>query len=45
MASKKIDINKASVEDFEKLIGIGLRKAKAIVKYRKVYIALGKPKL
>lgn len=35
MASKKIDINKATVEDFEKLNGIGLRKAKAIVKYRK----------
>lgn len=37
MASKKIDINKASVEDFEKLNGIGLRKAKAIIKYRKSF--------
>lgn len=37
MASKKIDINKASVEDFEKLTGIGLRKAKAIIKYRKSF--------
>ncbi|CAG2250563.1 FBXW7 [Mytilus edulis] len=37
MASKKIDINKASVEDFEKVNGIGLRKAKAIIKYRKSF--------
>lgn len=41
MASKKIDINKASVEDFEKVNGIGLRKAKAIIKYRKVSFSHG----
>lgn len=36
MASNRLDINTATVDDFEKLIGVGHLKAEAIVKYRKV---------
>ena len=36
MATQKIDLNKAKVEDLETLIGIGHAKAEAIVEARKV---------
>jgi competence ComEA-like helix-hairpin-helix protein len=36
MASKKVDINTANLQDFAQLSGIGVRKAQAIIKYRKV---------
>lgn len=36
MANKRLDINTATVDDFEQLIGVGRLKAEAIVKYRKV---------
>jgi len=36
MASNRLDINTATVEDFEKLLGVGHLKAEAIIKYRKV---------
>lgn len=36
MASNKLDINVATVDDFEQLIGIGRSKAEAIIKHRKV---------
>ncbi|KAK3100438.1 hypothetical protein FSP39_019973 [Pinctada imbricata] len=35
MASKKLDVNRATVNEFAQLPGIGLRKAEAIVKHRK----------
>lgn len=35
MASDRLDINTATVDDFEQLIGIGRHKAAAIVKHRK----------
>ncbi|XP_065933002.1 F-box/WD repeat-containing protein 7 [Magallana gigas] len=35
MASKKVDINTATLQDFAQLCGIGVRKAQAIIKYRK----------
>ncbi|KAL5013000.1 hypothetical protein ScPMuIL_011551 [Solemya velum] len=35
MACKKIEVNRAAVEDFEQLIGVGHCKAEAIVKHRK----------
>lgn len=38
MASKKVDINTATLQDFAQLCGIGVRKAQAIIKYRKVSI-------
>lgn len=41
MANKKVDINAATLQDFAQLCGIGVRKAQAIIKYRKV--GLGKP--
>ena len=40
MATGRIDINTASADDFEQLIGIGRQKAEAIVKHRKVSIGL-----
>lgn len=36
MASRKLDINKATVDQFEQLAGIGRTKAEAIVNYRRV---------
>ena len=36
MATNHIDINSATVEDFEQLFGVGRSKAEAIVRYRKV---------
>ena len=36
MASNRIDINTATVDDFEQLFGIGRSKAEAIVRHRKV---------
>ena len=36
MASKRIDVNAATVEDFERLVGVGRAKAEAIVEARKV---------
>ena len=45
MASKKIDINNASVADFEKLPGIGHQKAVAIVKQRKVSVIINGEKV
>ncbi|XP_052794384.1 F-box/WD repeat-containing protein 7-like isoform X2 [Mya arenaria] len=36
MGSRRLDINTATLEDFEQLIGVGHLKAKAIIKYRKV---------
>lgn len=40
MASKKIDINIASLEDLESLIGIGHAKAEAIIEARKVTLMI-----
>ena len=50
MATNHIDINTATVEDFEKLFGVGRSKAEAVVRHRKVithsmfisYIHLGR---
>ena len=36
MASKKIDLNAASIEELESLVGIGHAKAEAIVEARRV---------
>ena len=36
MASNHIDINSATVDDFEQLFGVGRNKAEAIVRHRKV---------
>lgn len=36
MATNHIDINTATVEDFEKLFGVGRSKAEAVVRHRKV---------
>ncbi len=40
MASKKIDINTADVEDLESLSGVGHAKAVAIIDHRKVRAAV-----
>ena len=40
MASNRIDINSATVDDFELLFGIGRNKAEAIVRHRKVRMAI-----
>jgi DNA uptake protein ComE-like DNA-binding protein len=41
MANNRLDINAATVDDFEQLIGIGRNKAEAIVKHRKVSLLQG----
>ena len=38
MASKRIDVNTASIDELESLIGVGHAKAEAIVGARKVSI-------
>jgi len=40
MASKRIDVNTATVEDFERLVGVGRARAEAIVEARKVCATL-----
>jgi DNA uptake protein ComE-like DNA-binding protein len=36
MASKKVDLNTASLEELESLVGVGRAKAEAIIEARKV---------
>ena len=36
MTSKKIDINKAGIEELSSLVGVGRAKAEAIIESRKV---------